>query len=136
MKPIQSVVETGIYAEDLDLVEPFYRDVLGLVLAAKEEGRHLFFRVGDADMLLVFRAETTLTGDHLPAHGAKGPGHFALGIVAEDLAAWRERLQRYGVAIEHEESWPGGAHSLYFRDPASNVVELITPGLWGLATGW
>ena len=46
--------------------------------------------------------------------------------------AWRERLREYRVAIEHEEAWPRGGHSLYFRDPAGNSVELITPGLWGL----
>ncbi len=25
---------------------------------------------------------------------------------------------------------------LYFRDPAGNSVELITPGVWGLPSGW
>ena len=40
------------------------------------------------------------------------------------------------VAIEHEEAWERGGHSLYFRDPAGNSVELITPGLWGLPSGW
>ena len=136
MKAIQAVVETGVYADDLDAVEPFYRDILGLALVAKETGRHLFFRVGDSSMLLVFRPESTLTGDLLPAHGCKGPGHFAMGIPAEDLDAWRQHLRKSGVTIEHEEAWPEGAHSLYFRDPAANVLELVTPGLWGLASGW
>jgi catechol 2,3-dioxygenase-like lactoylglutathione lyase family enzyme len=136
VKPIQSVVETGIYAEDLDEAERFYRDVLGLTVLGKEAGRHVFFQVGDRDMLLVFRAEATLRGDHLPAHGSNGPGHFALGIAAEDLDAWRERLQSLQVAIEHEEAWERGGRSLYFRDPAGNSVELITPGLWGLPAGW
>jgi hypothetical protein len=26
--------------------------------------------------------------------------------------------------------------AVYFRDPAGNSVELITPGLWGLPGGW
>jgi hypothetical protein len=26
--------------------------------------------------------------------------------------------------------------SLYFRDPAGNSVELVTPGVWGLPSGW
>jgi catechol 2,3-dioxygenase-like lactoylglutathione lyase family enzyme len=96
----------------------------------------VFFRVGDGSMLLLFRSEETLKGDHLPAHGARGPGHFALGIATEDLDAWRRRLAEHRVAIEHEESWPRGGHSLYFRDPAGNSVELITPGVWGLPSGW
>jgi catechol 2,3-dioxygenase-like lactoylglutathione lyase family enzyme len=136
MKPIRCVVETGMYADDLDEAERFYRDALGLKVLAKEAGRHVFFQVGEGDMLLVFRAEMTLKGEHLPAHGTRGPGHFALGMEAEDLAAWRDRLREYGVAIEREEAWPRGGHSLYFRDPAGNSVELITPGVWGLPAGW
>jgi catechol 2,3-dioxygenase-like lactoylglutathione lyase family enzyme len=136
MRPIECLVETGIYADDLDQAERFYRDVLGLTVRGKEDGRHVFFQVGDRSMLLVFRAEATLRGDHLPAHGARGPGHFALGVAAEDLDAWRKRLQEHRVAIEHEEAWERGGHSLYFRDPAGNSVELMTPGLWGLPSGW
>jgi hypothetical protein len=59
-----------------------------------------------------------------------------LGIAAEDLGAWRIRLNEQGVRIEHEESWPHGGYSLYFRDPADNAVELVTPGVWGLPAGW
>ena len=136
MRPIEYLVETGIYADDLDQAEQFYRDVLGLMLLGKEAGRHVFFQVGDRSMLLVFRPEATLRGDHLPAHGARGPGHFALGIAAEDLDAWREHLRAHRVAIEHEETWERGGHSLYFRDPAGNAVELMTPGVWGLPSGW
>jgi catechol 2,3-dioxygenase-like lactoylglutathione lyase family enzyme len=133
---VLAIVETGIYADDLDRAESFYRDVLGLELIGKEVGRHVFFRVGPAGVLLVFNPSTTLAGDALPAHGARGPGHFALGVRAEDLPAWRERLADHGVAVEKEVQWPRGGRSLYFRDPAGNLVELLTPGLWGLPSGW
>lgn len=136
MKAIEHLVETSIYADDLDAAERFYSDVLGLAAHAKEAGRHVFFHVGDQSVLLVFRPELTLKGDRLPPHGARGPGHLALGIAPEDLDAWRQRLREHRVEIEHEESWPRGGHSLYFRDPAGNSVELITPGVWGLPWGW
>lgn len=136
MKAIQALVEVGVYADDLDRAEHFYAVVLGLTVRAREAGRHVFFQVGDRTMLLVFRPEATLRGDLLPAHGARGPGHFALGIAPEDVEAWRLRLAEHRIAIEHEETWPLGGHSLYFRDPAGNSVELITPGVWGLPTGW
>jgi catechol 2,3-dioxygenase-like lactoylglutathione lyase family enzyme len=135
-RPIQCLIETGVYADDLDQAERFYRDVLGLAVHAREPGRHVFFKVGDADVLLIFRPQATQQGDRLPAHGAHGPGHFALGIAREDVSAWRDRLIEKGVPIEHEEDWPSGGHSLYFRDPAGNSVELITPGVWGLPAGW
>jgi chloramphenicol 3-O-phosphotransferase/catechol 2,3-dioxygenase-like lactoylglutathione lyase family enzyme len=133
---IQGVVETGIYVDDLDRAEVFYRDVLGLAVIARERGRHAFFRVGERNVLLAFLPAATLKGDALPAHGASGPGHFALGIAACDLDVWRQRLTAHHVAIEKAVHWPRGGQSLYFRDPAGNSVELITPGCWGLPSGW
>ncbi|MBV8270398.1 MAG: VOC family protein [Planctomycetaceae bacterium] len=136
MTAIRALVETSAYVDDLDHAEAFYRDVLGLEPIGKETGRHVFFRVGASDVLLLFLAEETLKGAQLPAHGATGPTHFALGIAAADLDAWRKRLERHGVSIEKEVEWPRGGTSLYFRDPSGNSVELITPGLWGLPSGW
>jgi catechol 2,3-dioxygenase-like lactoylglutathione lyase family enzyme len=40
------------------------------------------------------------------------------------------------VAMEDEVAWPAGGKSVYFRDPAGNSVELVTPGVWGLPSGW
>jgi catechol 2,3-dioxygenase-like lactoylglutathione lyase family enzyme len=136
MDEIEGIVETGIYADDLTAAESFYRDVLGLPVIGREPGRHVFFRVGTRNVLLIFDPKTTMKGDHLPAHGATGPGHFALGVPAGSLDAWRKRLAEHGVLIEKEVQWPRGGHSLYFRDPAGNAVELLTPGLWGLPSGW
>lgn len=136
MGEIEAVIETGIYVDDLDQAEAFYRDVLGLSVIGKEPGRHVFFRVGQRSVLLAFNAGATLQGTVLPAHGAKGPGHFALGIATADLDAWRQRLVAHGIVIEKEVQWPRGGKSLYFRDPAANSVELITPACWGLPAGW
>ena len=133
---IQAVIETAIYVDDLDQTERFYRDVLDLPVIVKEPGRQVFFRVGTSNVLLAFLAEATLKGDQLPAHGAQGPGHFALGIDAGNLDAWRQRLMEKGVSIEKEVEWPRSGKSLYFRDPAGNLVELVTPGIWGLPSGW
>jgi catechol 2,3-dioxygenase-like lactoylglutathione lyase family enzyme len=132
---ITHLVEVAAYVEDLDRAAAFYRDVLGLEPIGREPGRHVFFRVGDG-VLLLFRAAETLKGTILPAHGARGPGHFALGIAADAFEAWRLHLSARGVAIEHEVHWPRGGRSLYFRDPDGNSVELVTPGLWGLPSGW
>jgi catechol 2,3-dioxygenase-like lactoylglutathione lyase family enzyme len=133
---IKAVVETAIYVDDLQATEAFYGTILGLPIIGKEPGRNVFFQVGDSTVLLAFLAETTLKGGQVPAHGAKGPGHFALGIEAEMLDAWRQHLKAEGVSIEKEVAWPKGGKSLYFRDPARNLVELVTPGVWGLPSGW
>jgi len=136
MGEIEAVVETAIYVDDLNHAERFYQGVLGLTVIGKEPGRHIFFRVGQRNVLLAFNAAATLKGDMLPAHGAKGPNHFALGIATADFDAWRQRLVANGIVIERVVQWPRGGKSLYFRDPAGNSVELMTPGLWGLPSGW
>jgi catechol 2,3-dioxygenase-like lactoylglutathione lyase family enzyme len=129
------LLEAALYADDLDRAEAFYRDALGLHVIGRERGRHVFFQVGES-VLLVFNADETLRGTSLPPHGAKGPAHVALGIGPEHMDGWRRRLEAQGVVIEAEVSWPRGGRSLYFRDPAGNSVELVTPGCWGLPSGW
>lgn len=128
---VEKVVETGVYVKDLNRAEAFYREVLGLETVGKEGGRHVFLKAGNS-MLLLFRAETTLKEKRLPAHGASGVQHFALQVRMESMEAWRGRLKQRGVPVEFETDWPAGGHSLYFRDPDGNSVELVTPGVWPL----
>jgi hypothetical protein len=54
--------------------------------------------------------------------------------LATPIVMWSalNRLAERGVALEHEHVWPGGAVSLYFRDPAGNSLEIAAPGLWGI----
>jgi catechol 2,3-dioxygenase-like lactoylglutathione lyase family enzyme len=133
---IETVVETVVYAADLAAAEEFYTGTLGLPVVGREVGRQVFFRAGPASMLLVFNPATTLRGGTFPPHGATGPGHVALGIRPETLDEWRRHLAAHGIAIEQEYTWPRGGQSLYFRDPAGNLVELVTPGVWGTPVGW
>jgi catechol 2,3-dioxygenase-like lactoylglutathione lyase family enzyme len=136
LPPVAAVVETAVYAADLAGAEAFYAGLLGLPVAGREPGRHVFFRVGDAGMLLVFNPAATRAGGDLPPHGAVGPGHFALGVGATDLEGWKAHLAASGVVIERDLTWPRGGRSVYVRDPAGNSVELVTPGVWGTPAGW
>lgn len=128
------ILETALYASDLGAAERFYADVVDLELDSREEGRHAFFRCGDA-MLLVFDPAATSAGSGpIPAHGAHGPGHVAFAVADDaELDAWRARLIAADVEIESEVDWPGGGRSVYVRDPAGNSVELTTPRIWGIA---
>jgi catechol 2,3-dioxygenase-like lactoylglutathione lyase family enzyme len=132
---IGAVVETAIHADNLDDAEDFYGNVLGLRVVGKEPGRHVFLQVGEAGVPLASRAETTLKGDQLPPHGATEPGHFALRIEVEAFDGSRRLLHGHGVAVQIRGRCPSGGKSLYFRDPAGNSVELVTPGVWGLPSG-
>lgn len=133
---IETVVETCLYSDDLEAMELFYSQILGLRMIAKEIGRHVFFLVGPSSVLLIFKPGATIHGHLLPAHGATGPGHVALGVREELLDKWAMHLKSQGIPIEKEQSWPAGGHSIYFRDPAGNSVELITPHVWGTPSGW
>ena len=127
--PIQGVLETALYAADLTSAERFYRDVLGLEVLFREEGRHVFFRCGTG-VVLVFNPAAT-RGEEQLAHGADGPGHAAFAVRHDDLDAWKAHLADHDIAIEEDKTWPGGGRSVYVRDPAGNSVEFATPDLWG-----
>lgn len=126
------VLETSLYADDLRRAEQFYSNVLDLELDSKAEGRHLFYRCGQA-MLLIFNPEATAADSGpVPNHGAIGPGHVAFSVDASAIEDWIAQLERGGVEIEARVDWPGGGRSIYFRDPAGNSLELTSPQIWGL----
>lgn len=128
--PLGGLHEAALYVADLRRDERFWRR-LGLQVVARAEGRHVFLRAG-RDMLLLFDAAASRQPREVPSHGAEGPGHVALDVPdAAALDAWRAHLEEAGVEVEHEQEWPSGGRSLYFRDPSGNSCELITRGSWG-----
>lgn len=134
--PPLTVLETALYADDLDAAKHFWREVIGLELMAEMPGRHLFFRIR-AQMLLIFRAEATLVPPKadsrlpVPPHGARGPGHFCMAAASGHIDVWRKRLEANGIQIESDFTWPQGGRSIYFRDPAGNSIEIADPAIWG-----
>ncbi|MCC0025801.1 MAG: VOC family protein [Zhengella sp.] len=132
----RGILETAIYAGDLDAAEAFWRDVIGLERILKVDGRHVFFRCGDG-VLLVFNPDATALPPSDPAmpvppHGAHGPGHVCFRASGDEIEAWRAHLQDHGIGIEADFRWPNGARSIYFRDPAGNSIEFAEPSIWGL----
>lgn len=133
--PLRRILETALYANDLDAAERFYGHVLGLERALRAGGRHVFFRCGEGMLLIFNPAETRRPAEHgppVPPHGAEGPGHMAFAIMGDAMDALRTRLVAAGVRIEADFSWPNGARSIYVRDPAGNSIEFAEPRLWNL----
>jgi catechol 2,3-dioxygenase-like lactoylglutathione lyase family enzyme len=126
------ILETALYAGDLDAAADFYGRVIGLTERTRAEGRHVFFRSGSG-MLLIFRAEATrVAGGPLPvpAHGAEGEGHVCFSVPGDALDDWAAHLAAEGFPVEADFRWPGsGARSVYVRDPAGNSVEFAEPKL-------
>ena len=128
MQP-SKIFETVLYAEDLAGAERFYHEALGLEVIERNN-LTVVFRCGGG-VLLIFDPRKSAAPDRdVPSHGTTGVGHIAFAAKPEDLDAWREQLRQAGVPIEREVDWDEGGHSIYFRDPAGNVVELAPPTIW------
>jgi catechol-2,3-dioxygenase len=130
---INKVVETCIYSSDLDSMKRFYAGILGLSVVQEEKGKFVFLQAGKSMLLIFDPARTSVDNDNLPTHGAQTPPasvHFAMEIEEHDHDRWKGLLAKNGISVEKEVSWKGKSRSLYFRDPAGNLVELITPGEW------
>lgn len=131
---ISGILETVLYVDDTERARDFYRDVLGLSDVFTDR-RMVGFDVAGKGMLLLFRRGSStepveMPGGTIPPHDATGAVHMAFSVPADQLAGWEERLAAHGIAIEGRVRWPRGGHSIYFRDPSGNLLELATPGLW------
>ncbi|WP_442582940.1 VOC family protein [Mesorhizobium sp. ASY16-5R] len=132
-----AILESALYVTDLDAAEVFYRDVLGLSLISRVDGRHVFFHCGQG-VLLLFNAEATKIPPSpnarlpVPPHGATGQGHLCFAATAQEIERWKTRLEAQGIAIEADFEWPNGGRSIYFRDPSGNSLEFAEPRIWGL----
>src|ERR1044072_8480011 len=129
---IKDILETCLYADDLQAAEHFYTTLLGLEVIARLAGRHVFFRCGHRVFLVFNPAKTRELGTDFPPHGTDGPGHAAFAAKDDELPTWRADLEGNRVTIEHEIDWPNGGRSIYFRDPAGNSIELASPKIWGI----
>lgn len=135
---LNGVLETALYVDNLELAEHFYSGILGLPKIYSVPGRQLVFRCEEG-VLLIFDPKQTqgeqmvINGGALPLHGTHGAGHMAFRVPKERLNAWREHFRANSVTIESEISWPNGAQSIYFRDPAGNSLELATPDIWKIS---
>ena len=132
------ILESALYAENLEAAAAFYEEVIGLERIASVEGRHVFFRAGEG-VLLLFKPQATREPPSpdarlpVPPHGATGPGHLCFAADASEIERWRERLARAGIEIEADFEWPRGGRSIYVRDPAGNSIEFAEPRIWGLS---
>jgi len=113
----------------------FYAEILGLPVVQEEPSKLIFLKAGKSMLLIFNPLRTSIDNGELPAHGVINhqPGiHFAMEIEEQGYPLFKEKLARNNIRIEKEVIWNSNSttRSLYFRDPAGNLVELITPGEW------
>ncbi|ELZ01790.1 VOC family protein [Natrialba asiatica] len=137
----------GITVSDLDTVLPFYRDVLGLSVAAE------FTVAGPelADAIDVDGANGTfvhLEGEgegarnrnrncrvelvefepavrEVPAAGLNQPGATHVGLEVGDLEAFDEALPADVTTLSGPRTTESGTTIMFLRDPEGNLVEVL-----------
>ena len=131
-KPIRGLGEVSIRVRDLDAMQKFYEEVVGLEVLAREEN-YVFFRIADGygghsqnlalfdmnDLGFLENKVSELSPERSSLH------HIALNISLEDFESERKRLEGLGIkvlATVHE--WIH-VRSLYFPDPEWNLLELV-----------
>jgi catechol 2,3-dioxygenase-like lactoylglutathione lyase family enzyme len=129
----RKIVETSIYSSDLEKMKEFYVDKLGLELVSEQKGRHVFLRT-DKNMLLIFNHVVTAV-EKETSHGAPTPPsmvHVAFEIGSDEYEEAKDLLDKNNIQIEKEMAWKNDikSRSIYFRDPAGNLVEFITRNYW------
>ena len=129
------ILETAIYAVNLEETARFYDRVMGLERIVSVPDRHVFFRLEDS-VLLIFNPQSTVLPSKdpnmpVPSHGGIGPGHVCFSAAAGQIDYWIRKLSDALIEVEADFTWPAGGRSIYFRDPAGNSIEFAEPRIWG-----
>ena len=122
---VKGLGEVSIQVRDLDAMQKFYEEVVGLeVLRRDDDERFVFFKVADgygghSQNLALFEASNTLNPQESTLH------HIALNVAIEDFETEKMRLEGLGLKVDatvHE--WLH-VRSLYFYDPEGNHLEFV-----------
>ena len=114
---VRGLAELTLESEDLVAMESFYSGVLGLEVLSRDQDR-VWLALGDASRLGLWTPGRKEFGDRGGRHV-----HFALSATRGGLATLYARLRKRGVPVRGPIEHDGGDRSLYFRDPAGNLVE-------------
>ncbi len=132
-RPIKALGEIVFRVKNLQTMQEFYENVIGLEILQRFENS-VFFKIapgfaGHTQVLGLFdeteapnhrsRAFTGLDVGKTTLH------HIAFAIGLVDFAVEKERLEQLGLVVETQEH--GWIHwrSLYVPDPEGNLVELV-----------
>jgi glyoxalase family protein len=122
-----------LVGRDAQRTVDFYRDVLGFSLVKKTvnfdipDTYHLYFGDGTGSpgsIISVFEWPSASRG----SYGVGGVHHIALKTADDDtLLKWKRRLNDAGVPVSgpYNRGW---FHSIYFKDPDGQVLEIATIG--------
>jgi catechol 2,3-dioxygenase-like lactoylglutathione lyase family enzyme len=130
---IKALGEVSIRVKDLDLMQTFYEEVLGLEVLRRDED-FVFFRIADGygghpQVFALFAADNRAFLESKSVEistEASTLHHIAFSLALEDFESERQRLEGLGLKVEatmHE--WLH-VRSLYFSDPEGNLLEFVS----------
>jgi len=120
--------EIAFRVEDLDAMQAFYQDIIGLELLRRFPDS-AFFRIADGfaghtQILALFDRTTSPGYEGLSARRTT-VDHIAFAVSLADFAAERARLEGRGLTVDlATHAWVKW-RSLYVTDPEGNRVELV-----------
>src|SRR5437660_1757160 len=102
MPPLNGVLETALYVQDLPRSVRFYRTLLEAEPLVADE-RMAGFPIDGRQVLLLFKQGSSVkpiptSGGIIPPHDGTGQAHLAFAVAAADLERWRGWLREKGVS--------------------------------------
>jgi catechol-2,3-dioxygenase len=114
---VAGLAELTLETDALPTMERFYRSTVGLAVLSRAEDR-VWLAIDQRTRLGLWSPGEKEYGDRGGRHV-----HFAFSTTPGRLDHLTERLTEDGVAVRGPVEHPGGDRSIYFEDPAGNVVE-------------
>ena len=125
---IRGLGEIALRVNNLDAMQKFYEEVIGLPLMSRGSN-HAFFKIADG---YAGHTQVLALFDRSADPGYRGPDaacstidHIAFEIALADSAGEKRRLEALGLHVETAEHAWVHWRSLYVGDPEANQVELV-----------
>jgi len=129
---VKGLGEVSVRVKNLDIMQKFYEEVIGLDVIGREES-YVFFRIADgygghSQNLALFAATNlgfleTKSPELRPENTTLH--HIALNIALEDYETEKTRLEALGLTVEATDHAWLHVRSLYFPDPEGNLLEFV-----------
>jgi lactoylglutathione lyase len=130
MKEITRINHVGLRIKSLDSSRGFYEE-LGFVFIAGPVGPEpvaIMAHPSGATLNLILNASDGPTLNMLMDLPEKHTGYTHMALEVNDLESVQKQLKDFDIAVtEGPVTMPGGATSLFIRDPDDNVIEFHKP---------
>ncbi len=125
---IRGLGEIALRVNNLDALQRFYAEVIGLPLITRAPN-YAFFKIADGygghTQVLALFDRSGDPGYRGPDAASSTIDHIAFEIALADFAGEKRRLEAFGLHVETAEHAWVHWRSLYVTDPEGNLVELV-----------